>query len=53
MFGKNGTVTTSFGTTSVAANGLAIQADDKIVAFGSFATSQSDVGFKLARYLGQ
>jgi uncharacterized delta-60 repeat protein len=50
-FGKNGTVTTSFGTTTVAANGLAIQSDDKIVTFGCFATSQSDAGFKLARYL--
>ena len=52
-FGTNGTVTTSFGTTAVAANGLAIQSDGKIVAVGSFANSGGDSGFKLARYLGQ
>jgi len=56
-FGTNGTVTTSFGTTTLAANGLAIQSDGNIVAVGSFGTtksqSQVDVGFKLARYLGQ
>lgn len=52
-FGTNGTVTTAFGTTMVAANGLAIQSDDKIVAFGSFSTSQGVSGFKLARYLSQ
>lgn len=56
-FGTNGTVTTSFGTTTLAANSVAIQADGNIVAVGSFGTaksqSQNDVGFKLARYLGQ
>jgi uncharacterized delta-60 repeat protein len=56
-FGSNGTVTTSLGTTALAANGVAIQSDGNIVAFGSFGTaksqSQNDVGFKLARYLGQ
>ena len=52
-FGTNGAVTTSFGTTMVAANSLAIQSDDKIVVLGSFSTSQSVSGFKLARYLGQ
>jgi uncharacterized delta-60 repeat protein len=52
-FGTNGTVTTSFGTTALAANGLAIQSDGKIVAVGSFANSGGDSGFKLARYLGQ
>lgn len=51
-FGTNGIVTTSFGADAVTTSGLAIQPDDKIVAFGSFATT-SDVGFKLARYLGQ
>jgi uncharacterized delta-60 repeat protein len=55
-FGTGGIVTTSFGTTSVAANGLAIQADDKIVAVGNYTTTelhgQFDTGFKLARYLG-
>ena len=56
-FGLNGTVTTSFGTTSLAGNGLAIQADGKIVAVGGFTTTvphgEFDTGFKLARYLGQ
>ena len=52
-FGSNGTVTTSFGTTTLAANGLATQSDGKIVAVGSFANSGGDSGFKLARYLGQ
>jgi len=54
-FGTNGTVTTSFGTSSVTANGLAIQADDKIVAIGNYTTTegnQFDTGFKLTRYLG-
>ena len=57
-FGTNGVVTTSFGTNYyVNGTGLAIQADGKIVAVGSYATTLSngvaDYGFKLARYLAQ
>jgi len=55
-FGTDGTVVTSFGTTTVTANGLAIQADQKIVAVGNYTTTEGgsfDTGFKLARYLGQ
>jgi uncharacterized delta-60 repeat protein len=55
-FGTDGTVTTSFGTTTVTANGLAIQSDQKIVAVGNYTTTEGgsfDTGFKLARYLGQ
>jgi uncharacterized delta-60 repeat protein len=56
-FGSSGTVTTSFGTSVIAAGGLAIQSDGKIVAAGSYgnvkSSSSSEVGFKVARYLGQ
>jgi uncharacterized delta-60 repeat protein len=56
-FGTNGTVTTTLGTTSLSANGMAIQADGNIVVVGSYTTSlpngEFDTGFKLARYLGQ
>jgi uncharacterized delta-60 repeat protein len=56
-FGTNGTVTTSFGTTTLTAPGLAIQSDGKIVAVAGFTTTvphgEFDTGFKLARYLGQ
>ena len=56
-FGSNGTVTTSFGTTSLSAPGLAIQADGKIVAVAGFTTTvphgEFDTGFKVVRYLGQ
>jgi uncharacterized delta-60 repeat protein len=56
-FGTNGTVTTSFGTTSLNAPGLAIQSDGKIVAVAGFTTTvphgEFDTGFKLVRYLGQ
>ena len=55
-FGTDGTVITSFGTTTVTANGLAIQSDQKIVAVGNYTTTEGgsfDTGFKLARYLGQ
>ena len=55
-FGTSGSVTTAFGTTTVAASGLAIQADSNIVAVGGYSTTKpngTDVGFKLARYLGQ
>jgi uncharacterized delta-60 repeat protein len=56
-FGSNGTVTTSFGTTTLNSPGLAIQSDGKIVAVAGFTTNelhgQFDTGFKLARYLGQ
>ncbi|MGA7219604.1 MAG: hypothetical protein WBX38_14890 [Candidatus Sulfotelmatobacter sp.] len=51
-FGTNGTVTTTFGTTSLSANGIAIQSDGKIVAVGGF-TTKTETGFKLTRYLGQ
>jgi uncharacterized delta-60 repeat protein len=55
-FGSNGIVTTSFGTSAVTANGLAIQSDDKILAIGGYTTpelhGQFDTGFKIARYLG-
>ncbi|HEV3252947.1 MAG TPA: hypothetical protein VG033_00965 [Candidatus Acidoferrales bacterium] len=56
-FGTAGVVTTSFGSSSVNANSLAIQSDGKIVAVGSFLTQMDhgvfDTGFKLVRYLGQ
>jgi uncharacterized delta-60 repeat protein len=56
-FGTNGTVTTSFGNIFVNATALAIQSDGKIVAVGSFTTTENhglfDTGFKLTRYLGQ
>jgi uncharacterized delta-60 repeat protein len=56
-FGTNGTVTTSFSTTSLSAPGLAIQSDGKIVAVAGFTTTvphgEFDTGFKLVRYLSQ
>jgi uncharacterized delta-60 repeat protein len=56
-FGTNGTVTTSLGTSSLNAPGLAIQSDGKIVAVAGFTTTvphgEFDTGFKLVRYLGQ
>ena len=56
-FGSNGTVTTSFSTSSLSAPGLAIQSDGKIVAVAGFTTTvphgEFDTGFKLARYLSQ
>ncbi|HJP66013.1 MAG TPA: hypothetical protein VKA30_06895, partial [Actinomycetota bacterium] len=45
-FGGDGKVTTSFGTSSAGINGVAIQADGKIVTAGF-----ADTGFGLARYL--
>lgn len=57
IFGSNGTVATSFGTTFVNATSIAIQADGNIIAVGSFITDELhgefDTGFKLVRYLGQ
>ncbi len=56
-FGSNGTVTTSFSTSSLSAPGLAIQQDGKIVAVAGFTTTvphgEFDTGFKLVRYLSQ
>src|SRR5208283_4840897 len=55
-FGTNGTVTTSFGTTSLNASGLAIQSNSDIVTVGSFQINKpqgGSTGFVLARYLGQ
>jgi uncharacterized delta-60 repeat protein len=55
-FGTNGTVTTSFGTTSLDASGLAIQSNSDIVTVGSFQINKpqgGSTGFVLARYLGQ
>ncbi len=60
-FGSNGTVVTLFGggvqAPSVSANGLAIQADGKIVAVGSYLQFVPyhgyDTAFKLVRYLNQ
>lgn len=55
-FGTNGTVATTFGTTSLSPSAVAIQSDDKIVAVGGFTTTvlhgEFDTGFKLVRYLG-
>jgi uncharacterized delta-60 repeat protein len=55
-FGTDGIVITSFGSnTLAAANGLAIQPDNKIVAIGSYTTTgfNFDTAFKVTRYLGQ
>jgi uncharacterized delta-60 repeat protein len=55
-FGINGTVITTFGTDFVTANAVAIESDGKIVAVGNYQTDGQvnvDVGYKLARYLGQ
>ncbi len=60
-FGTNGTVVTTFGggiqEPSVSANGLAIQADSKIVVVGGYSVFVPfhgiDTAFKLVRYLGQ
>ena len=56
-FGTNGTVTTSFATTSLTAPGLAVQSDGKILAVAGFTTTvphgEFDTGFKIVRYLGQ
>jgi uncharacterized delta-60 repeat protein len=54
-FETDGIVITSFGSnTLAAANGIAIQSDDKIVAVGSYSTTGSnfDTAFKITRYLG-
>jgi uncharacterized delta-60 repeat protein len=56
-FGTNGTVTTTFGTTTLSAPGIAIQSNGDIVAVAGFTTTvphgEFETGFKLARYLGQ
>lgn len=51
-FGVGGKVTTDFNGASEAVNGLAIQADGKVVAAGVVAPSPGLAMFGLARYLG-